>query len=55
MWKDEVVEQVRKAREEQAAKWGFDLRAILDDARKRQEQSGRKVESFVSKQKKETK
>lgn len=49
MLKDEIVEEVRKARQEQAARWNFDLKAILDDARKRQAQSGHKVVSFDSK------
>lgn len=49
MLKDELVEEVRKARQEQAAKWNFDLKAILADARKRQAQSGHKVVSFATK------
>ena len=49
MWKDEIVEEVRKAREQNAAKWSFDIRAVLADARKRQAQSGRKVVSFATK------
>ncbi|MGO9199568.1 MAG: hypothetical protein ACLQM8_03385 [Limisphaerales bacterium] len=49
MLKDELVEEVRKAREALAARWGFDLNAILADARKRQTQSKHKVVSFVSK------
>jgi hypothetical protein len=49
MLKDEVVEEVRKARQEQAAKWKFDLKALLADARKRQAQSGHKVVSFAHK------
>ena len=49
MLKDELVEEVRKARQEQAARWAFDVKAILTDARKRQAQSGRKVVSFVAK------
>ena len=53
MWKDDIVEQVRKAREEQAAKWNFDLKAILADARKRQKTSGRVVVSFETKRRKE--
>jgi len=48
MLKDEVVEEVRQAREAQAAKWDFDLTAILADARKRQAASKRKVVSFVA-------
>ena len=51
MLKDELVDEVRKARQEQAAKWNFDLKAILADARKRQSQSGHKVVSFVPKDK----
>jgi hypothetical protein len=49
MLKDELVEEVRKARQEQAAKWNFDLKAVLADARKRQAQSGHKVVSFAPK------
>jgi hypothetical protein len=49
MLKDEIVEEVRKAREEQAAKWNFDLKAMLADARHRQTESKRKVVSFVTK------
>ena len=39
MWKDEIVEQVRQAREAHAARFNFDLDAIYADL-KRQEQSG---------------
>ena len=49
MLKDESVEEVRKARQEQAARWNFDLKAILADARKRQVKSGHKVISFATK------
>ena len=49
MLKDELVEDVRKVRQEQAARWNFDLKAILADARKRQAQSGHKVVSFAPK------
>ena len=52
MWKDEIVEEVRGAREAQAARQGFDLKAILADARKRQKDSGRRVVSFIPKPKK---
>lgn len=49
MLKDELVEEVRKARQAQAAKWNFDLKAVLTDTRKRQAQSGHKVVSFTPK------
>ena len=48
MKKDEVVEQVRQVREQQAAKLNFDLKAILADARKRQKDSGHRVVSLVT-------
>jgi hypothetical protein len=47
MWKDEIVEEVRRIRYEHAAKFDHDLKAILDDARKRQKASGRKTVSFA--------
>ncbi|HRI14279.1 MAG TPA: hypothetical protein PLX89_14895 [Verrucomicrobiota bacterium] len=46
---DEVISVVRKAREELAARWAYDLKALLADARRRQEKSGRKIASFSSK------
>jgi hypothetical protein len=49
MLKDELVEEIRKARQEQAARWNFDLKAIVADARKRQALSGHKVVSFLPK------
>ena len=51
MMKDEIVEQVRQARKEPAAKLTFDLKAILADARKRQKDSGHRPLSFASKPK----
>jgi hypothetical protein len=52
MMKDEIVEQVREVREQQAAKLNFDLKAILADARKRQKDSGHRIVSFAAKPKK---
>jgi hypothetical protein len=46
MWKDEIVEEVRRIREEHAAKFDHDVDAIVADARKRQRASGRKTVSF---------
>jgi len=40
---DPIVKEVRAARERLAAKFNYDVRAILEDARKRQRESGRKV------------
>ena len=47
MWKDPIVKQVRKVREEHAAKFNFDIKAIIKDARKRQLASKHKVVSFM--------
>ena len=51
MAKDYIVDEVRRVREEQAAKYAFDVKAILAAARKRQRRSGRKVVSLVQKKK----
>ncbi len=50
MWKDEIVEETRKAREEYAAKFNYDLEAILRDLKKQQEQSPEKLVSLPAKQ-----
>ncbi|MEQ1603705.1 MAG: hypothetical protein ABL999_02440 [Pyrinomonadaceae bacterium] len=47
MWKDEIVEEVRRIREANAAKFNHDLKAIYEDAVKRQKASGRKTVSFA--------
>ena len=49
MLKDDLIEEVRKVRQEQAAKWNFDLKAILADAKRRQDQAGRQVVAFAAK------
>jgi hypothetical protein len=46
MVEDSVVAEVRRAREEIAKRFNYDLRAMIEDARKRQALSGRKVASF---------
>ena len=52
MNKDEIVNQVRQARERHAAKFNYDLKAMIADARKRQKDSGHPVVSFAAKPKK---
>jgi uncharacterized protein (UPF0335 family) len=52
MSKDPIVDEVRRVRESEAAKHGFDVKAILSAARKRQRRSGRPVVSFVRKNQK---
>jgi hypothetical protein len=49
MWKDEIVEEVRKNREAYAAKFNFDLQAMYDDLKKAERKSRRKKVSFKPK------
>jgi hypothetical protein len=49
MWKDSIVEDVRKVREEHAAKFDFNLDAIYQDLKKREKKSGRKIVSLTKK------
>jgi hypothetical protein len=46
MWKDEIVEEVRKVRDEYAAKFNYDLEAIYKDIKKQEKQTERKVVSL---------
>jgi hypothetical protein len=43
MWKDEVLEELYRIREEHAKSFKYDLRAICDDLRKKQAASGRRI------------
>jgi hypothetical protein len=49
MWTDPIVEEVRKAREEHAALFGYDLRSIYDDLKETERRSGREVVSLLPK------
>lgn len=49
MWKDEIVEEVRKARDEYAAKFDYDIDAIYEDIKKQEKKSKRKVISLTPK------
>ena len=53
MWKDHIVEDVRRVRKQQAARFNFDISAILADARQKQKTSRHKIVSFVCSKKKE--
>jgi hypothetical protein len=43
MWTDEIVEEVRRAREAHAAANGHDLRRIFQDLKRKQDASGQKA------------
>ncbi len=49
MWKDPVVEEVRKIRDEYARSFDYDLGKICEDLRKQQAGSGREVVSLPPK------
>jgi hypothetical protein len=53
MWKDPIVEEVRKIREEHAARFGYDLKAIYDDLKETERRSGRKIVSLPPRRLKE--
>lgn len=42
MWQDPIVEEVRKAREEHAAKFDHDLKRIFADLREQEKRSGQR-------------
>ncbi len=46
MLSDPIVEEVRKARDEYAKQFGYDLDAICKDLQQRQQASGKKAVSF---------
>lgn len=47
--KDQVISEIRKIREAYAEKFNFDVYAMLQDLKERQEKSGRKSVSFPPK------
>ena len=52
MWKDEILEEIHKYREEYAKSFNYDLHAIVEDLRRKQ--AGR-VKQIISKPLKESK
>jgi len=50
MWKDEILEEIYKIREEHAKAFNYDLHAICDDLRRKQAESGRQIISKPLKQ-----
>ena len=51
MARDPIVDEVRRVREEEAAKYGFDVKAILVASKRRQRRSRHKIVSLVPKKK----
>ncbi len=47
MWIDPIVEEIRAARRRHTDKFSGDVRAICEDIRKREQESGRKFVTFA--------
>ena len=47
MAEDPIVREVREHRQQRAQRLGYNIRAIAEDARKREQEGGRKVVSYV--------
>ncbi len=45
MYKDEIVEEVRRVKEEIAAEYGYDIEAMFRALREKQQRNGRNVVS----------
>ncbi len=43
MWNDEIVEEIHQIREQYAKSFNYDLKAIFEDLRKKEAESGREV------------
>ena len=50
MWVDEIVEETRKAREKYAARFEYDVAAIVADVKEKEKRSERHVVSLPPKQ-----
>lgn len=49
MFKDPIVEEVRKTREQHASQFNYDLNAIYKDLKETEKKSGRKVVQLPAK------
>jgi hypothetical protein len=49
MWKDPIVDEVRKVRAEHAARFDYNLEEIFRDLKEQEQKSGRKVVSLSPK------
>ena len=42
MYTDPIIDEIRKYRDEYSARFNYDVKAMLEDIRRRQKESGRK-------------
>lgn len=54
MLKDPIVEEVRRVRDKLAERFNYDIKAIVENARKEQKASGRKVVSIPTRRTKKS-
>lgn len=54
MWQDPIVEEVRKARDQHAAKFDYDLKRIFADLKQQERNSGREYVTLPPKRLAET-
>ena len=47
MWEDPIVEEVRNSREEHAAKFNYDINAIIKDLQEQQRNSDNELYSYL--------
>ena len=50
MWKDPIVEETRRLRDEYSSQFNYDIDAIYEDLKRRQAQSIKKAVSFPPRQ-----
>ena len=48
MWKDPIIEEIRKVRDKHAAKFNYDLDAITQDLKRGERKAKRKLVNFKS-------
>lgn len=48
VWKDEIVEEVRRYRDEYASKFNYDLEAMLKDLQEKERRHQEKLVSFLA-------
>jgi len=54
MWKDTIIEEIQKYREEYAKKFNYDMGMICQDIRQKQGQGGRRVVTLKARPVKQT-
>lgn len=47
-WSDSIVDEVRRIRDEYAARFNYDLRAIFRDLKEQEKRSGRQTVSYAA-------